>query len=247
MNDVGDIFEVLNLDDFFSEDDLDIGFLLLLEGDEEDDDREQEVEIGKRNLDPSLFLNSTYYSFKRRLGNYFVDWCKGRIVPSVGTISTLDPNFFRQEGASLEAWEKGVLKKWEQYGKQFGVRTGANGEERLFNKKHPHLIIPYIDEWSSIVVRAYCGGERHETYKETIARIGEEGWLVGTQMNGIQKPFIEKVISLCSDCHLGQQAHERMVRPFRRYTTRYTMPLAEDEGFLNNLKTQHLVRLMPIH
>jgi hypothetical protein len=135
MDDVGDIFEVLNLDGLLSDDDLDIGLFPLLESDEEDDDTEQDVEIEKSNLDPSLYLNSTYYSFNRRLGNYFVDWCKGRIVPSVGTIGTLDPNFFRQEGASLEAWEKGALKKWERYGRQFGVRTGANKEERLFNKK----------------------------------------------------------------------------------------------------------------
>ena len=96
---VGDIFEVLNLDDFLSEDDLDIDFLPFLEGDEEDDDREQVVEIVESNLDPSLFLNSTYYSFKREMENYFVDWCKGRIVPSVDTISTLDSNFFCLEEA----------------------------------------------------------------------------------------------------------------------------------------------------
>jgi len=110
MDDVRDIFEVLNLNDLLLEDDLDIGLLSLLEGDKKDDDREQEVEIGEPNLDPSLFLNSTYYSFKQGLGNCFVNWCKERIVPSAGTISTLDPNFFCQEEALLEAWEKRVLK-----------------------------------------------------------------------------------------------------------------------------------------
>jgi len=86
----------------------------------------------------------------------------------------------------------------------------------------------------------------YETYKETIAKISE-GWLVGTQMSDIPKPFIEKVISSCLGCHLEQPVHKRTVRSFRRYTTRYIMPLAKEEGFLNNLKAQHSVRLMSIH
>jgi len=247
MDDVGDIFEVLNLDDFLSIEEIDFNLPPLLEGDEEVDSGEDVGGVQEEYLNPSLFLHTTYYSFERGLGNYFVDWCNGRIVPLADTINTFDPNFFCRDGVSLEVWHKGILKKWERYGRQFEIRTGTNGEACLFNKKNPHLFILYVEEWPSIVLKAYHGGERHRTYKETVAKIEEEGWIVGTQLNGIPNPFIEKVISSCSVCHYGHQAHERTVHRLRQYNAKYTMPLGEVEAFLNNLKAQHLVRLKPIH
>jgi len=44
-----------------------------------------------------------------------------------------------------------------------------------------------------LFLKVHHGGEKHRTYKEIVAKIGEEGWIVGTQLNGIQKPFIKKV------------------------------------------------------
>ena len=74
MDDVDDIFEVLNLEDFVMNDEI---FLPpLLGGNEEEDDGEYADDVEVANLDPSMFLHSTYYSFKRDLENYFVDWCK---------------------------------------------------------------------------------------------------------------------------------------------------------------------------
>jgi hypothetical protein len=145
MDDVGDTFEVLNLDDLLSDNDIRIDLPPLLESDE-DEVGEHVNRIQNENLDPSMFLHATYYSFKRELGNYLIDWRMNKIVPSADTISTLDPTFFRREGNSLEAWHKGILKKWEKYGRIFGIQKIANGEDRLFNKKHPHLTVPYIDE-----------------------------------------------------------------------------------------------------
>jgi len=67
--------------------------------------------------------------------------------------------------------------------------------------------------------------------------------MVGTQLNGIAKAFIEKVIHSCSVCHYGHQAHERTACQLRQYNTKYTMPLTEVEDFLNNLTVKHLVQL----
>ena len=247
MAEEDDIFEVLNLDDLLSDDENSFDFQQLLESDEDEEYEEQVVRVQEPNLDPFQFLHLTYYSFKRELANYFVEWTKGRVVPSANTIITLDPNFVRQEDSPVEAWHKAILKKWALYGRNFGVRVIANGEERLFNRKFPHLNVPYIDEWPSIVEFAHRGGESHLTYKDTTLQIGNAGWLVGAQMNGIPKPFIEKVINSCSRCHLGEQREERGVRRYRQYPERYSMPLAELEGFMNNLMAQNSVLLKPIH
>jgi len=88
-------------------------------------------------------------------------------------------------------------------------------------------------------------GERHEAYKDTTLRIREKGWLVGIQVNDIPKSFIEMVISSCFSCHLKHPSHERTIRSFRWYTSKYTMPLAEEKMLLNNIRAQHMVRLQP--
>jgi len=111
MDDVEDIFEVLNLNGFLFDEEIDFNLSLHLEGDEEVDGGEDVDGVQEEYLDPSLLLYMTYYSFERGLGSYFVDWCNGRIVPSVNTISTLNRNFLGRDGASMEAWNKGILKK----------------------------------------------------------------------------------------------------------------------------------------
>lgn len=47
----------------------------LLEGNKEKDGVEHADDVEVANLDPSMFLYSTYYSFRWDFGNYFVDWC----------------------------------------------------------------------------------------------------------------------------------------------------------------------------
>jgi hypothetical protein len=67
-------------------------------------------------------------------------------ITSPDVIIGLDAAFFpHQEGIALGDFNKRVVKKWERFKKNFGIlRMG--GEDRLFNRNHPNLIVPYIDE-----------------------------------------------------------------------------------------------------
>jgi len=73
MDDVGDIFEVLNLNDLLSNEEIDFNLSLLLESDKEIDGGEYVGGVQEEYLDTSLFLHTMYYSFKLGLENYFVD------------------------------------------------------------------------------------------------------------------------------------------------------------------------------
>lgn len=113
MADADDFFEVLNLDDLSTDDEILFHFPLLLKGNKKEDE-EQVERIQETNLDPFLILHSTYYSFKQELGNYFVECTKGRkvaLVESVDTIISLEVNFLCQDESSLQAWYKAIIKK----------------------------------------------------------------------------------------------------------------------------------------
>jgi hypothetical protein len=89
-----DFFEVLNLDELLSNDDILEDFPHLQSGGEEEYGEERE-EGHDPIVDPFLFLHPTYYSFKQGLGNYLVEWSKGRVEVSTDIIIALDSNFVR--------------------------------------------------------------------------------------------------------------------------------------------------------
>jgi len=68
MDDLGDIFEVLNLDDLHLDDQIDFNLPPFLESDEEVDSGQYIGGVQEEYMDPYLFLHVTYYSFKRGLG-----------------------------------------------------------------------------------------------------------------------------------------------------------------------------------
>lgn len=89
----------------------------------------------------------------------------------------------------LHAWHKAIIRKWGTYGRTFGVQKIVYDIERLFNRKHLHVIVLYIDKWASIVEIEHLKGGCHLAYKDTSSKIGDEGCLVGVQLDGIPKAF----------------------------------------------------------
>lgn len=128
MADANDFFEVLNLEDLLTDDEILFDFPLLLKSNKELDE-EQVEKIQETNLDLFLVLHSTYYSFKQELENYFVECTKRRIVAlveSVDTIISLHLNFLcHKHETSLQVCYQAIIKKWgvkwEKFWSNFGV------------------------------------------------------------------------------------------------------------------------------
>jgi hypothetical protein len=149
MASIGSVFEDFNLDDLSSDDEHGFDFPPLDENDVELHDEHVEVD-DETNLDPFLFVSSTFYSFKREVGEYLIQCLKypQEVKADPNTILSLDANFlWREEGTPLELFHQGVLRKWRSYEQNFRVRR-INNVDRLFNDTHKirHLIVPYVEE-----------------------------------------------------------------------------------------------------
>lgn len=103
MNDVGDISEDLNLDGLLSNNDIGMSLLSLLRKNEDEEVGEHVDRVQEGNLDPSMFLLTTYCSSKQKFGNHFIDWYMNEKVLLTDTISKMDPTFFRHARNSLKA------------------------------------------------------------------------------------------------------------------------------------------------
>jgi hypothetical protein len=175
----------------------------------QDDDQPEMVEDS--NVDPFQFMLPRVYCFKQELGEYLIQCLRPREVDvtSPDAIMGLNGAFFPlQEEVALGDFHKRVVKKYERFKKSFGI-IRMEDEDRLFNRKHPTLIVPYIDEWASIVQRAHCGDETHVPELKTLLNIGNHNWLIRGNSRGIPKPNITGVIKTCRECNFGQPKNVR--------------------------------------
>jgi hypothetical protein len=69
------------------------------------------------------------------------------------------------------------------------------GEDRLFNRNHPNLIVPYIDEWASITLTAHCEDGTRVPKAQTLPNVAEKNWLLEGNRHGIPKPYIIELIN----------------------------------------------------
>ena len=170
MENFEDIFEVLHLD-LDNEFDFDFPPLLNDEYGEEDDHfRAAEEGI----VNPFLFVSSKYYAFKRDLAEYLISGWKNDVLIQLDIIMELDDNFFPQkEGMPLELWQKGCLKKLAIFKRGFTLERTVNEGDRLFSTKQPNCIVPYIEEWPSIVQNAHFVKGFYLSIEDTMAKIGE--------------------------------------------------------------------------
>jgi hypothetical protein len=123
MASIGSVFKDFNLDDLSFDDENGFDFPPLDESDVELYDEHVEVD-DETNLDPFLFVSSTFYSFKREVGEYLIQCLKHpeEIKADPNTILSLDANFLRcEEGTPLELFHLGVLRKWWSYEHNFRV------------------------------------------------------------------------------------------------------------------------------
>jgi hypothetical protein len=75
MAGIGSVFEDFNLDDLSFDDEIGFDFPPLDESDVELHNEHLEVD-DETNLDPFLFVSSTFYSFKREVGEYLIQCLK---------------------------------------------------------------------------------------------------------------------------------------------------------------------------
>jgi hypothetical protein len=210
MEEIRDVFEVFNLNDISSNDGIDFNFPLPLDSEGEEDDDQPEM-VKDANVDPFQFMLPRVYCFKLELGEYLIQCLRpgGVDITSPDVTIGLDGAFFpQQEGVALGDFHKQVVKKWERFKKGFGI-IRMEGEDRLFNQKHPTLIVPYIDEWASIIQRAHCEDGTHVPELKILSNIGNHNWLVGGNNHGIPKPYITEVIKTCRECNFGQPRNVR--------------------------------------
>ena len=149
MAGIGSVFKDFNLDDLSSNAENGFDFPPLDESDVELHNEHLEVD-DETNLDPFLFVSSTFYSFKREVGEYFIQCLKllEEIKGYPNTILSLDANFLHhEEGIPLELFHQGVLKKWWSYELNFKVQR-TNNIDCLFNDiyKIRHLVVSYVEE-----------------------------------------------------------------------------------------------------
>ena len=152
MENFEDRFEVLHLE---SDDEVDFNFPPLFNDEyEEKDDHFRAAEEG--NVDPFLFVSSKYYAFKRDLVEYLIlDW-KNDVLIQPDIVIELDDNFFlHKEGMPLESWRKACLKKVARLKRRFTIEKTVNKGDWLYDRKQPNCIVPYIEEWPSIVQNTY--------------------------------------------------------------------------------------------
>ena len=246
MENFEDRFEVLHL-----ESDNNVGFdfpPLLNDEYEEEDDHFRAAEEGI--VDPFLFVSSKYYAFKRDLAEYLILGWKNDVLIQPDIIMELDDNFFpHKEGMPLELWRKGCLKKLARFKRGFTLQRTVNEGDRLFSTKQPNCIVPYIEEWPSIVRNAHFVDGFHLSVDDTMAKIGEQKWLIGSNIQEIPKPFIDEMVKTYGGCKFGDQNTHTSGegRSFRQYTEHHKIPVVEQEEFMNNLKATYSVCLKPIH
>jgi hypothetical protein len=123
MANIANILEDFNLDDLLSNDGNGFDFPSLDESDVELHDKRVEVDE-ETNLNLFLIVSSTFYSFKREVGEYLIQCLKypKEIKADPNTILKLDANFLhRKDGTLLELLHQGVLKKWWTYEQNFRV------------------------------------------------------------------------------------------------------------------------------
>ena len=149
----------------------------------------------------------------------------------------------------LELWQKGCLKKLARFKRGFTLKRTVNEGDRFFSTKKPNCIVLYIEEWPSIVQNAHFVEGFHLSIDDTMAKIDEQKWLIGSNIQGIPKPFINKMVKTCGGCEFGQQSTHTSNegRSFRQYIEHHKIPIAEKEEFMNNLKAIYSVCLKPIH
>jgi hypothetical protein len=255
MASIGSVFEDFNLDDLSSDDEHGFDFPPLDENDVELHDEHVEVD-DETNLDPFLFVSSTFYSFKSEVKEYLIQCLKHLedVKADPNTILSLDANFLRrEEGTPLELFHQGVLRKWRSYEQNFRIRR-INNVDHLLNDTHKiqHLVVPYVEEWPSIVRNAHCLGDGHQSLKKILSNVPNQGWLMGANSHGIPRPFVETSVKSCRSCEYGERRLPRppqgnvRARVFQQYNERHTMPLAEKDHFINKVKATHTVRLSPI-
>jgi hypothetical protein len=96
---------------------------------------------------------------------------------------------------------------------------------------------------------AHCTRDGHQTLKKTLSKVSNQGWLMGANSHGIPKPFVEASVKTCRSCDYGERRVLRLVQAnlmpctFQQYNKRHTMPLAEKDSFINEVKATHIVRL----
>ena len=73
--------------------------------------------------------------------------------------------------------------------------------------------------------------------------------MIGSNIQGIPKPFIDEMVKTYGECEFGQQSSHTSGegRSFRQYTEHHKIPITEKEEFMNNLKATYSVCLKPIH
>ena len=90
-----------------------------------------------------------------------------------------------------------MLEKLARFKRGFILERTVNERDRLFSRKQPNCIVPYIEEWPSIVRNAHFVNDFHLSVDETMAKIGERKWLIGSNIQGIPKPFIDEMVKTC--------------------------------------------------
>ena len=66
-----------------------------------------------------------------------------------------------------------MLEKVARFKRGFILKRTINKGDRLFNRKQPNCIVPYIEEWPSIIQNAHIVDGSHLSLENTIAKIGE--------------------------------------------------------------------------
>jgi hypothetical protein len=97
MEEIRKVFEVFNLNDLSSDEDLNFDFPLPLDSVGEEDDNQLGM-VEEVNVDPFQFISPRVYCFKRELGQYLIQCLKsGEVdVTSPNVIIGLDGAFFPQ-------------------------------------------------------------------------------------------------------------------------------------------------------
>ena len=201
-------------------------------------------------MNPFLFVSSKYYAFKQDLAEYLISGWKNDVFIQPNIIMEFDDNFFRhKEGMPLKLWRKGCLKKLARFKRGFTLERTINEGDRLFSTKQPNCIVPYIEEWPSIVRNAHFVDGVHLSVDNTMAKIGERKWLIQSNIQGIPKSFIDEMVKTYGGCEFRQQSTHTSSegRSFRQYTKHHKIIVVEKEEFMNNLKATYFVCLKPIH
>jgi hypothetical protein len=113
MEEVKDVFEVFNLNNISSDDEIDFNFPLLLDSKGEEDEDQPGI-VEEANVDPFQFILPRVYCFKRQLGEYLIECLRSRgiDITSPDIIIGLDVGFYpHKEGIALGDFHKGLMKK----------------------------------------------------------------------------------------------------------------------------------------